>query len=201
MPLPYVATPDASGEPTYLGSQDGSFEYAAGAGRSPNSVFEQTSSGLPVFWQNPIATRFPYAVVGGKEWQNYTVSASVRFTAKGQSAGLISRFSHPKANGVAEEFHGYQFIVSDSGAWHLIRNAVHKPVATLMSGHLASPPGAKAWIRLSLSVSGTTIIGRVNGHVVVTTHDSWYPAGDAGVCTGGWYQVQFRELKVTGNPA
>ncbi len=200
MPLPYVATPDPSGEPRYLGAQDGAFEYAPGAPRSPKSVFEQTARGLPVFWQNPVPTRFPYAVVGYNGWRNYTVSVSVRLSAKGQSAGLISRFDHPRANGVAQKFHGYQFVVGSSGSWKLIANDVLKPERTLATGQLAKPLRAGKWFRLSLSASGTTITARVNGVVVATVHDDEYAAGDAGISTGGWYKVQFRELKVTANP-
>jgi hypothetical protein len=202
MPLPYVATPDASSEPKYLGTQDGSFEYAPGARRSPASVFEQTARGLPVFWQNEVTTRFPYAVVGDNGWRDYTVSASVRFTAKGQSAGLISRFAHPKANGVAQKFHGYQFIVSSSGAWRLLLNNVHQPARVLASGHLAKPPGPGTWFRLALSEEGPNVpvdaatLRQSGGH---RPHDVSMPIGRR-ISTSGWYPVQFRELTVTRAP-
>ena len=201
MPMPYRAVPDATGEPRYLGAQDGAFEYLPG--KSSPGVFEQTAVGMPVFWQNPVATRFPYAVVGDTSWRNYTVSASIRFTAANQSAGLIARFDHPRANGVAQQFHAYQFIVSASGAWTLFRNAVwHKdqaknPAATLRTGHLRAQLGVGRWNRLSVTAIGPTVVARVNGRVVVTVTDSRWRTGDAGISTSGWYHVLFRDLTVT----
>src|SRR5262249_17250984 len=55
MPLPYLATPDPSGEPSYLGTQDGSFEYPSGPSgpsgpssrRAGTAVFEQTAQAIP----------------------------------------------------------------------------------------------------------------------------------------------------------
>jgi len=201
MPLPYRAKPDPTGEPAYLGAQDGAFEYLPGA--SSAGVFEQTAVGIPVFWQNPTGARFPYAVVGDNSWRNYTVAASIRFTAANQSAGLIARFDHPRANGVAQQFHGYQFIVSQSGAWRLFRNAVwHKnqaknPAVTLQTGHLSASLGVGRWNRLSLTAVGTTIVARVNGRVVLTLTDNRWATGDAGISTSGWYHVLFRDLTVS----
>lgn len=195
MKLPYRAVPDASGEPAYLGPQDGSFEYPPGA--TKNTPFAQTTVGQPIFWQNGVSDRFPYAVIGDTGWQNYTVSAQVRFTATGQNAGLISRFRHPKANGVAQQFHGYQFIVSQSGTWRLISNTVRQQPSTLASGHLAKPIPVGTWVTLSLSAHGTQIIAQVNGTAVASLTDDRYSGGDAGISTGGWYRVLFRDLTVT----
>jgi hypothetical protein len=200
LPMPYRATPDASNEPMYLGAQDGSFEYLPGS--SAPGVFEQTTVGQPVFWQNAVTSRFPYAVVGDTTWKNYTVSAQVKFTAANQSAGLIARFWHPRANGVAQQFHGYQFIVSQSGAWKLFRNAVWykqlrtNPAVTLRTGQLRAPVGVGRWVRLSLTTSGSTITATVNGKVVMSLTDTRWTQGDAGISTGGWYHVLFRDLTV-----
>jgi hypothetical protein len=195
MPLPYTATPDASGEPAELGPQDGSFQYLPGS----STTFQQTTVGTPVFWQNPVATRFPYAVVGDTGWSNYTVSATVSFTGTGQSAGLISRFSHPRANGVAQEFYGYQLTVSQSGAWSLIRNSIGKAPATLESGNLPSGELAvNAPVSLSLTAQGSTLTGQVDGTAIPAIKDVTYQTGDAGISTGGWYAVDFSNLTVTG---
>src|SRR5579875_1886078 len=197
MALPYVAVPDASGEPALLGPQDGAFEYPRGAAAKPGDYFEQTAVGLPVFWQNPVASRFPYAVVGDQGWRNYTVSASVSFTAPGQSAGLISRFRHLKANGVAQQFHGYQFVVWQDGRWSLIRNTIRARPAVLDSGTLGHALPVGTWIRLSLTASGSRLTASVNGAVVARATDTRYSGGDAGISTGGWYHVKFRDLTVT----
>ena len=38
---------------------------------------------------------------------------------------------------------------------------------------------------------------KINGATVKTKTDRNYPTGDAGVSTGGWYQVHFTNLKIT----
>jgi hypothetical protein len=200
MKLPYRAVPDASSEPSYLGPQDGSFEYPPGA--TKDTPFAQTTVGQPIFWQNFKGARFPYAVIGDTGWRNYTVSAQVRFTAAGQSAGLISRFRHPKANGIAQQFHGYQFVVSQSGTWRLTSNTIRNPpsalgASTLAAGHLAGPVPVGTWLTLSLSAHGTKIIAEVNGTAVASLSNDMYLGGDAGISTGGWYRVLFRDLTVT----
>jgi hypothetical protein len=193
MPLPYTATQDASGEPNWLGPEDGSFQYP-----SPTSTtFQQTTVNQPMFWQNDVSTRFPYAVVGDTTFANYTVSAQVSFTASGQTAGLISRFDHPKANGIAEHFQGYQFIVAASGAWQLLRDSATGSPATLASGTLASAPGVNNPVTLSLSSQGSQLTPSVNGTALKTVTDATYATGDAGISTGGWYPVNFGSLTVT----
>ncbi len=194
--LPYAAKPDASNEPEYLAPQDGAFEYLAGS----TTTFEQTAVGEPVFWQNATASRFPYAVLGDTNWGNYTVSASVSFTATGQSAGLIARFDHPLADGVAQLFNGYQFVVSQSGAWRLFTNAAKGSSvtpSTLASGTLGTALDPGTFYPISLSAEGDQLTASINGTQVASVSDSTYAAGDAGVSTGGWYPVQFKDLQVT----
>jgi hypothetical protein len=193
MPMPYRARPDASNEPMMLEAEDGSFEYLPGG-----STFEQTSVGYPVFWQNPVRSRFPYAVVGARGWRNYTVSADVRFTGAGQSAGLIARFRHPTANGIVQRFFGYQFVVGESGDWKLLRDKVGANPTVLAASRLSSPPGLGAWTNLKLAVYGSRLTASVNGRRVKSLTDRTNRVGDAGISTGGWYQVEFRNLTVTG---
>jgi hypothetical protein len=195
MPMPYKSVPDPSGEPRWFGAQDGSFQYLPGQSKT----FAQTTVGQPIFWQNPVSTRFPYGVVGDNGWRNYTVSVSAMFTKAGQSAGLITRFDHPKANGVAELFHGYQFVVSQNGTWRFIRNAVHQPEATLATGHLAAAIPAGTWFSMSVSAQGTQFVASINGKAVATVTDHNYVDGGAGISTGGWYKVEFRDLTVAKN--
>ncbi|HXP19362.1 MAG TPA: hypothetical protein VN840_06930 [Streptosporangiaceae bacterium] len=192
MPLPYQATPDASNEPMYLGAEDGAFEYLA-----DGKTFEQTAAGPPIFWQNPVSSRFPYAVIGDTGWRNYAVSARISFTARGQSAGLITRFDHPKANGVAQQFDGYQFTVSSTGAWKLLKDEPRKPARTMKTGRLAKAAGLNKWTTLKFSVQGSQLVCSINGAVVVSLRDATYAVGDAGVSTGGWYPVRFQDLTIT----
>ena len=194
MPMPYTARPDLSSEPTNLGPEDGSFEYLPGS----TTTFEQTTVGQPVFWQNPVSTRFPYAVVGDNGMKNYTVSASVTFTGTGQDAGLISRFSHPKADGIAQRFYAYQLTLNTSGGWKLIRNTVGKAATILAHGTLAADAvQLNSPISMSLTANGSKLTGKINGATVKIMTDRTYSTGDAGVSTGGWYQVHFTNLKIT----
>jgi len=191
MPLPYSDKPDGANEPRYLGAQDGAFEYTA------PGIFEQTAAGAPVFWQNPVSSRFPYAVIGDNGWRNYAVSVRASFTGSGQSAGLITRFDHPKANGVAQHFDGYQFIVSSTGAWKLLKDLPRKPPRTLRTGRLATAPGVGNWTTLKFSVHRRLLVCSVNGKTVLSRRDATYTTGDAGVSTSGWYRVRFQNLTIT----
>ncbi len=194
MPLPYTATPDASNEPTDLGPQDGSFEYVGGS----TTTFQQTTVNRPVFWQNPVNTRFPYAVVGGNTWKNYTVNAKITFTGASQSAGVMSRFNHPKADGVAQRFYAYQFTLTQTGQWKLIKNMSGGKATLLASGTLSSGAvGVGTPVTLSLTANGTKLTAAINGTTVKSLTDKSYGAGDAGISTGGWYPVQFNSLTVT----
>jgi hypothetical protein len=193
MPLPFRATRDASNEPMALAAQDGSFEFLPGS----STTFEQTAAGYPVFWQNPTHARFPYAVLGSRGWRNYTVSVEVRFTGPGQSAGVITRFRHPHAGIVAERFYGYQFVVAQPGTWRLVRYKVGKKPATLAAGRLAGPLAMGHWTRLTLTSSGRRLIAQVDGKVVRSISNAANRHGDAGISTGGWYPVMFRNLTVT----
>src|SRR5262249_40131791 len=106
--------PDDSLEPWGLEPADGSFEYPL----KTSPYFVQTTAGRPDFWQPPYhgqAARFPYALVGDycvgdlpitqrtavpahcgtTPRANYTVSATVTFTARGQHAGVIARYYRP----------------------------------------------------------------------------------------------------------
>jgi Glycosyl hydrolase family 59/Galactocerebrosidase, C-terminal lectin domain len=193
MPLPYTDKPDIANEPRYLGAQDGAFEYID----AKHGIFAQTAVGAPVFWQNPVSTRFPYAVIGFNGMRNYTVSVQARFTAPGQSAGLITRFDHPKANGVAQQFDGYQFIVAANGSWKLLKDEPRKPPRLMRAGKLAKAPGVHNWATLQFAVHRKLLVCKVNGKQVVAVRDSTYSFGDAGISTSGWYQVQFQHLRIT----
>jgi len=138
-----------------------------------------------------------YAVIGATGWRNYAVSARISFTARGQSAGLITRFDHPKANGVAQQFDGYQFTVSSTGAWKLLKDEPRKPARTMKTGRLAKAAGLNKWTTLKFSVQGSQLVCSINGAVVVSLRDATYAVGDAGVSTGGWYPVRFQDLTIT----
>jgi hypothetical protein len=215
MPLPYSATRDTSGEPWGLEPADGSFEYPTATSTS----FAQTTAGRPDFWQPPrrhAPSRFPYAVVGdyclgnlpvtsttgvpaycAGSRANYTVSATVTFSAAQQSAGLIARYYRPVTTPI-QFFSGYQFTVADSGSWTLIRRSLTAAPATIASGTYSPAPGTATPHALSLTVSGGTLTASIDGNLVASVTDAHpYSNGIAGICTGGWYPVQFTNLTVT----
>lgn len=191
LPFPYTARPDASNEPWALAAQDGAFEYAG-----DHTTIEQTADQVPVFWEPVTARRSPYAVVGGGSWQDYTVSATVSFTAPGQRAGLIARFSRTKWGSAPQQYYGYQFMVAADGTWQLMRNAGPADPVALASGSVAAL-GTGTWNTLTLAVHGTFLAASINSSRVATAAATAYVEGPAGIATGGWYRVRFRDLRVT----
>jgi hypothetical protein len=195
MPVSYHAFADASGEPWGLATQDGAFQYLAGS----TTTFAQTAHGMPDVWQPPKpgqAKRFPYAILGGSTWRDYTVSTGVKFTGQQQSAGLIARYARSSFGPPVNKFAGYEFTVSASGHWALVRNEVHYPAAILATGQVARL-GTTRWHTLSLAVRGAHLVARIDGRQVASAVSSAYRGGVAGIRTGGWYRVLFRNLTVS----
>jgi len=168
MPLPYTARPDSSNEAWALAAQDGAFEYAR-----DRQTIVQTADVTPVFW-HVSGPRFPYAVVGGGNWSDYTVFAKVRFSATGQTAGLIARFDRSARGTQPSQFAGYRLVVSASGAWRLIHDRGTRVPVTLRSGTV-SAPGLGTWAALALAVHGTKLIARIDSTRVasVTLNAAW----------------------------
>ena len=216
-PLPYdngsdLAGPGQAGtsnddEPQFLAAQDGSFELARCkvAVRGNSTCTEQTTRAVPVFWHGAKtqAARYPYAIIGDKSLQNYTVSVDTLLTQPGTSAGLIGRFSI--RNFHAGYFDGYIFDVSTTGAWRLIKNttSASEPLAkrTVAKGRLAPLP-LNTWHLLSMSLSGNTITLSVDTHQVAVYKDKkpWKSglAGlEAGAFTHAWPQAQYSDLSIT----
>ncbi len=225
MPLPYSTTattgepfgPDASLEPWGLAAADGSFQYPSAS----SSYFVQTTVGRPDFWQPwyPVPLRFPYAVVGDycmgdvlvapippnnsvPSWcgpspaANYAVSATVTFTGATQSAGVIARYYRPVTSPI-QYFQGYQFTVSQAGAWQLSRYSLTATPVVLASGTYSSAPlGVGTQHTLSLTADGATLAASIDGTQVADVTDSTYQTGVAGISTGGWYPVRFDNLTV-----
>jgi hypothetical protein len=195
MPLNYTARPDAAAEPLDLSAQNGTFSY------TPNgTVIEQLATQTPVYWQIPDSAAFPYAVVGGSDWANYRVSTQVRFTAPGQSAGVISRYQRLYLTQKVNHFYGYQFVVSDSGSWQLVQDLPKTSPVTLASGEVG-PLGVGTWHTITLSADGPVLTASIDSSDVasvldVGTGSSGFSRGLAGISTGGWYQVDFRQLTV-----
>jgi hypothetical protein len=205
--LPYSdgwtrSAPAAGTMPPYLAPQDGSFEFVPAADGSGAYVVGQTTPQRPLFWhpRDQAATRFPYAVMGTSGMAtDYKVSASVCFTASGQSGGLVARFS--SQGGQIFNFRGYILDLGSAGSWWLTKNSMSVGNTVLAHGSIAAPAAGK-WTALAVSVHGTTITAWVNGQLVatVTDKDPNYATGIAGIETdafrGTWSSTQFKGLSV-----
>ena len=205
--LPYSnnLSAGADGEPALLDPQDGSFELAqCSAPNGSTTCTEQTTVGQPVLWSAD-SGRHPYAIIGS-DWNSYTVSADVMVPQAG-SAGLIGRYRAVAA--ATGTFDGYVFDVSTDGTATLTVNSGGTAADTPSGQRLLTAPkhtvlararvpfAAGTWHRLSLSISGTSITGSVDGTQVAAAADSTLTDGLPGVETGGWYPAYFSNLTVT----
>ena len=207
--------PDGAGMPWGLEPADGSFEYPKGV----TSYFVQTTAGRPDFWQPPkrsMIRRFPYAVVGDyclgavpitkgtavpadcgtAPKADYTISATVRFTGAGQSAGVIARYYRPVTTPI-QYFYGYRFTVSTTGHWQVVKDNLLSAPVTLASGTYRTALGTHIRHVLSLTVLGSTLTAAIDAHPVKRLTDRSHGNGVAGICTGGWYPVHFINVTVS----
>jgi hypothetical protein len=179
--------------PRLLAPQDGAFVYAPCADRSGLECVQQLASGTPVWWEPHIG--IPYAVLGDSSLTSYTVAAEVSFTARGQTAGLIGRFRNQAGAIAPENFDGYELQMSQSGAWAIVRNTHSDGPQDLARGH-GGAFAPRTWHRLSLTMSGPTISASIDGHPTASVIDATTTGGPAGIMTGGFYDVQFRNLTI-----
>jgi hypothetical protein len=193
MTLPFSATQDAGNEAWGLATEEGTFVYEPCLGGVTGQCLEQRAAQVPVFFQVPRSgTPVPYAVVGDPRWANYTVSARVLLTRSGW-AGVISRFSAQARD--PRHFDGYEFHLDSDGHWQLLLNAYKASMKMLATGAVA---GIKtgSWHTISLQAKGATLIATIDGKVVVTTHNTAYRSGLAGI-ESNWTPVQFDGLSVS----
>ena len=196
--------------PAYFAPQIGSFQYVPCVGRKGFFCLQQTAVGTPVGWPGAYDTGNPYTLFGstGAGWGNYTVSADVLFPQPG-TARLLARVDGRSLRDPAE-FDGYEFSLSEHGAWSVLRDSATGKSTALASGKLAATPGLDTEIPISLTVSGKSITARVNGVKVWAGTDSTYVNGMTGIGTGtgpvagtgngladgAFYPVQFTNFSV-----
>ncbi|HEV2634967.1 MAG TPA: galactosylceramidase [Actinocrinis sp.] len=203
MTLPFGAQLPVGEMPAYFAPQDGAFQYVQCADQSAAYCVQQTALGTPVGWPGADDAGAPYALFGstGAEWANYTVSANVLFPQAG-TARLLARVQQRSLRNPAM-FGGYEFTLSNQGAWSILCNYGYAPPKRLASGTLHAAPGVNKQIPMSLKVSGKTITASVNGTRVWSGFDTTYTDGLTGIgtgtgtTTGGFYPVQFTGFSVT----
>jgi hypothetical protein len=118
---------------------------------------------------------------------------------------VVGRFGGLAHAAQAGAFDGYLFDVATTGAWRLIRNTTTNPggEVTIAAGKLSSPLGTGNWHRLALSMTGSSIVMRVDGNQVGAVTDATWSNGSAGIEAGAftdqWPQAQYSHLAVTQN--
>jgi hypothetical protein len=199
--LPYhnnLAT-GVDGEPSLLAAQMGAFELRpCAAPDGAATCAQQTAVGQPVFWRLGVASRHPYAVIGS-DWQNYAVTADVMVPGSG-SAGLMGRYDSARASPSQGTYDAYVFDVRTDGTYavslYLSRSSGHKlTIKSLASGTV--PFAVGVWHRLGLSLSGPKLTASVDGVQVAAVRNGALRRGIPGIETGGWYPVDFSDLRVT----
>jgi hypothetical protein len=188
--LPYRASPDASNEAWGLGAQEGAFLYTTCLGAAAGPCIEQMAGQVPIWWRPPPTkiVPHPYAVVGGRRWSAYTVSASVLFTTGSGMAGLIGRFNAQNPN--TKQFNGYGLRLNAHGHWQLTRDLASGPARILAAGSV-SGISTGTWHALALGLHIATITARIDGRMLARITDHTYQSGPAGI-ESNWTVVQFR---------
>ncbi|QMU76018.1 galactosylceramidase [Streptacidiphilus sp. PB12-B1b] len=183
------------GEARYLADMNGAFEGAPCAGGRPGTCVRQMDTDPPITWDRPST---PYALLGGLDWSDYTVSAETLLQQPG-SVQLLGRVGQQKRFDPAQ-IDGYRLELTDRGAWTLVRTSSTGAPVTLDQGTLDSAAGTGSWHRLALSFSGDRITASIDGEQVGAVTDAdGYRTGQVGLGTGSYLPAEFADLSVTPN--
>lgn len=179
----------------FLADQDGAFEKHACRDRA-GSCLEQVITHPPIPW-GPLPD--PFTLTGDMNHADYRVAVDVQVPAGGQatvfgridSANVFSDQKTPYPS-------GYGVIFKSSGRWELIATSYHHPQIALGSGEVAqTEPGQ--WHHIELAFHGSEIRLTIDGHSLLSTHDSTHTRGLFAVGCN-WTRVQFDNLEVTPAP-
>jgi hypothetical protein len=177
----------------FFGDESGAFQVAPCTGGRTGQCYRQMDPSAPsLIFFNPGNTGTAYALVGGDDWGDYTVSVDVLLESPG-SADVIGRFTN---------WNGYWFSVSDTGSWQIVDNGSVMPNKPRVLASGAGPAlGTNAWHTLSFRLKGSSLTGSVDGTMVGSAQDSAYGSGPAGLSVGfqgnTWENVQFDNFRVT----
>lgn len=115
------------------------------------------------------------ARTGASTWTNYTVTARVKPTAYNGSNRFTAVLARAQSNT------SYYYLALRSNQTVELKKLVGGSSTTLASAAVTVATGA--WHTLSLSVSGTSLTGKVNGTTTLTATDSQFASGGIGVAT------------------
>lgn len=136
----------------------------------------------------------PYTVLGDARWTDYQVSADISFDDGGW-AGVMGRVCLT-GNGWDNDPNGYYARLDADGACSIvlasdqIKGTRDRPLA------MGVVPGWKAagWHTVMLRFQGAKLTMLVDGQAVLTANDHTYPAGLAGLITGGNHDARYTAL-------
>ena len=190
--LPYTDdfTSEVAGSPAkYFADMQGSFEVQPCTGRK-GQCLEQMAAQKPIEWQGDSDA---FSLMGDVNWANYTVTADTRLAAAGtvELFGRANTQARPQSNQ-----NGYEFRVSNTGAWSIQSTDIAGDVRTLAQGTITAL-GVGQWHTLSLTMNGTTISGAVDHVQVASVTDGLWTSGQAGLGVTDYQNAQFDSFNVT----
>jgi hypothetical protein len=191
--LPYSDNFDGyavNAEAKYVADQQGSFEVRNCLNGHTGTCLQQVTPARPIEWQGDSDA---FALDGDTAWSNYTVSVDVNLQQAG-TAELIGRAntqSRPQNRQA-----GYEFRVSNTGAWSVVKNTTSGTLTTLASG-TTTALGLSSWHTLTLTMQGSAITARIGTTTLTTVTDTSYVTGQVGLGVVGYQTDQFDNLTVT----
>ena len=142
-------------------------EYAGDYNLSSNQAVGQTTG----------TTAFSLATVNGVTVPDVSVQANVSFTAAGQSAGLITRFSSTTTS--------YYFASVTLEAGNKLLVNLYKVIGTAQTTLTTATVNGNGGL-LNFQTVGTTLNLYLNGTLIATAHDTTLTTGTVGIrSTGG----------------
>lgn len=133
--------------------------------------------------RNPLTRNVsPLLAAGEVEWEDYTVSVTIRALCTAEETGVAFRYQTSLMN--------YVFCLNDG---HVQFWKIHKKVRTLMA-EAVYEYGCDDLYVLEVDCKGNRYTGKINGEVVLTAEDEQYLYGK--IALTSYMPAQFTEVKV-----
>ena len=168
-------------EPRYTADICGAFEIADhpdGQGKCLRQVLNRKPQNWGPEWM-------PYTIIGDRDWRNYEVAADI-FLDDGGWAGVMGRINST-GGGWGCNPKGYYARLQTNGSVALyVANDSHNGApGTPLTSTILPNFSAREWHNLKLRFADTSLTVLVNDKEVLSTNDSTYAKGMAGLVTGG----------------
>ena len=160
-------------------------------GKSSGQVLHQlTTEPRDVVWGGGHG-QLPMAVLGSKNWTDYSVTAVGRTNSSGanDTLAVYGRCGHGFAFGPAG---GYALQVwPATGRWSLLTGPTHGVGLANGTAELSG------WTQLELTLAGKTVSAAIDGKTVARVEDGTFADGLAGLGSG-WHSSWFSSFAVRG---